>query len=103
MTGIFASQAFFTAGTSASGSDGASTMAATLRLIAFSTNDTCPARSVSEAAPWNDDVNPLMSLTASAAPFLTFCQKSELTVLTITAISLSAAQPVAATSASADA
>ncbi len=52
MTGMCASQAFLIAGISASGSEGASTIAATFRLTAFSTSATCPARSVSDAAPW---------------------------------------------------
>jgi hypothetical protein len=51
-TGICASHAFFTAGTSASGSDAASTIPATFRFTAFSTMFTSAAMSDSAAGPW---------------------------------------------------
>jgi hypothetical protein len=86
-TGMRASQAFLIAGTRASGSDGASTMPATRRFTAFSTRLTWSAMADSLAGPAKVIVWPGASLMPASAPLLTFCQKVELVVLTMTAIS----------------
>src|SRR5690606_17530597 len=94
-TGMPDSLAFLTTGISASGSEGASTMPTTPRLMAFSTRDTWSATADSEAGPLNDTVCSVLPSMAATAPLFTFCQKLELVVLTITAIS--PAMPTAGT------
>src|SRR5512137_1891074 len=91
MTGMPASLAFFTAGWRAVVSDGASTIALTPRSIALSTMLISSLMLLSDWAPRkvteSFGVLALSSVWAAMAPVCTFCQKLELPVLTMTAIS----------------
>ena len=91
MTGMPASLAFFTAGMRAFTSEGARTIALTPRSMALST---MPISSLMLLSDWGPrkvtesfGVCALSSFCASMAPVCTFCQKLELPVLTMTAIS----------------
>src|SRR5271157_101342 len=97
MTGMPASLAFFTAGTSAVTSEGARTIALTPRSIALSTMLISSATLLSDWGPRNVTdsfgVFALSSFWASKHPVWTFCQKLELPVFTITAISCADTNP----------
>jgi hypothetical protein len=84
-TGIPASCAFFTVGTSALASQAAITIASTPLVICASMMFFCSTVCVSSVGPWNV-MSALFACPAASAPAFTVCQKEWVVPLGITAI-----------------